>query len=178
MGPNKAPGPNGLPPCLFQHFWHILGDKVFETMQSIFQNEKLLPGFNETIICLLPKGVALESLNQFRPISLCNMLLKVVSKILENRLKPLMCQFTSYHQSSFVLGRSTTVNIVVAQEALHTLSRQKGRKGDFILKVDLEKSYDCIDWKFLQEVLTFLSFRPELRDLIFDCISLAKLAVC
>lgn len=82
MGADKAPGPDGCPPCLFQRYWHILGPRVTEAIQGMFQAGELLLGLNEAIICLLPKGEAPESLNQFRPISLCNVLLKVISKSL------------------------------------------------------------------------------------------------
>lgn len=177
MGPHKAPGPDGFPPCLFQKYWHILGDLITLAIQDMFRMGKLTPGLNEAIICLLPKQEALDSLAQFRPISLCNVLLKLVSKILANCLKPLMSKLTGASQASFIPGRSTTDNIVVAQEVLHSLRRRKGRKGGFILKVDLEKAYDRVDWGFLSEVLKFTGFKPELIHLITDCFSSTKLAV-
>lgn len=106
---------------------------------------RILSGLNEALICLIPKGDAPYSLNQFRTISLCNVLLKVVSKIPANRLKLLMSKLTNHFQSSFILGRSTTNNIVLAQEVLHSLRWRKGQRGSFILNVDLKKSYDQID---------------------------------
>lgn len=106
---------------------------------------RILSGLNEALIYLIPKGDAPYSLNQFRPISLWNVLLKVVSKIQANRLKLLMSKLTNHFQSSFILGRSTTNNIVLAQEVLHSLRWRKGRRGSFILKVDLKKPYDQID---------------------------------
>lgn len=106
---------------------------------------RILSGLNEALICLIPKGDTPYSLNQFRPISLCNVLLKVVSKIPANRLKLLMSKLTNHFQSSFILGRSTTNNIVLAQEVLHSLRWRKGQRGSFILKVDLKKPYDQID---------------------------------
>lgn len=69
-------------------------------------------------------------------------------------------------------------NVVVAQEALHSLKKKKGSKDGFILKVDLEKAYDRIDWTFLKQVLKFTSFKEGFIDLIMDCISSKKLSVC
>lgn len=149
----KAPGPDGFTPHLFQRYWHIRGDMVVEATQRMFDYGSLLPGLNEFLICLIPKGETPELLNQFRPISLCNVLAKLVSKILANHLKSLMCKLTGKFQSSFILGRSTTDNIVIAQELVHSLRRRKGSKGGFVMKVDLEKAYNRVNWTFLREVL-------------------------
>lgn len=70
-------------------------------------------------------------------------------------------------------------NIVVIQELLHSLRRKKGRRGSFILKLDIKKkAYDRIDLNFLREVLQFIGFKVELQELIMDCIITAELAVC
>lgn len=127
-------------------------------MQGIFLCGKLISGINEALICLIPKRDQPETLNQFRPISLCNVLCKVVSKVLANRLKPLMSMLARKFQVSFIPALSTVDNIVIAQELLHSLKNRKGRKGSFILKVDLEKAYDRIDWDFLRQVLNFTGF--------------------
>lgn len=117
-------------------------------------------------------------LNQFRPILLCNILAKVVTKILANRLKPLMTELMGLHQSSFIPGRSTTDNITVVQEAIHTLRSKKSRTGGggFILKIDLEKVYDRVDWEFLKKVLKFTGFKAESISLIMDCVTSARLS--
>lgn len=114
-------------------------------MQGIFLCGKLISGINEALICLIPKRDQPETLKQFQPISLCNVLCKVVSKVLANRLKPLMSMLARKFQVSFIPALSTVDNIVIAQELLHSLKNRKGRKGSFILKVDLEKAYDRID---------------------------------
>lgn len=75
-------------------------------------------------------------LNQFRPNLLCNILAKVVTKILANRLKPLMTELMGLYQSSFIPGRSTTDNITVVQEAIRSV----------YFEIDLEKVYDRVDW--------------------------------
>lgn len=83
-------------------------------MQGMFLRIPLIPGINEALICLIPKGEQSETLNQFQPISLCNVLCKAVSKVLSNRLKPLMSTLTGMFQASFIPGRSIVDNIVVA----------------------------------------------------------------
>lgn len=146
----------------------------------MFRAGRLILGLNEAIIYLIPKGKAPKSLNQFRPISLCNVVLKLVLKILANRIKPLMSKLSEVFQASFIPGRSPTDNIVVAQEILHSMCRKKGRRGGrggFILKVDLEKVYDRVEWGFLKDVLKCIGWKDELIQLITDCFSSIKLVV-
>lgn len=89
--------------------------------------------------------------SQFRLISLCNVAYKVVTKVIAQRLKRIMPYIVSNNQSSFVLGRSTIDNILVMQEAIHSLNSMHGRKGFVILKLDLEKAYDRLELNFISE---------------------------
>lgn len=121
MGALKALGPDGFPPYLFQKYWHIVGNKVTVAVQQMFLRGALPDHLNESIICLFLTGANPKTLNQFRPISLCNVLLKVVMKILVNCLKAVMPQLPGPFQSSFIAGRYTTDNIDVAQELIHSM---------------------------------------------------------
>lgn len=145
MGRYKAPGPDGLPPSFFQHFWPIVGPSVTDTLGKAFVTGDLPEGLNEATICLLPKCTSPDSLGLFRPISLCNVLVKVISKVSANRLIPVMTKVTGRDQASFIPSRSTVDNIVVAQEVIHSLSKRRGKKAGFMVKVDLEKAYDRVD---------------------------------
>ncbi|KAL8143934.1 hypothetical protein V2J09_016966 [Rumex salicifolius] len=89
---------------------------------------------NETILHLIGKVASPEMVSQFRPISLCNVIYKMITKILSKRLQPLMDKLVSPMQSSFIPGR----------ELVHSMNRKTGRKGWFIMKLDLEKAYDCL----------------------------------
>lgn len=177
MGALKAPGPDGFPPLFFQRFWPLVGSKVVVAVQRMFLTGSVPAHLNESIICLIPKEQCLKHLSQFRPISLCNVLLKVVTKVLANRLKSVMPKLTGPQQSSFIAGRSTLDNITVAQEMIHSLTRRKGNKGGLILKVDLEKAYDRVDWGFLDEVLSITGFNATLIQLIRSCTTSASLSV-
>lgn len=100
MGAFKALGPDGYSLVFFQRYWHILGDKVVEAIQGMFEKGKLCQGINHSIICLILKCE--------------DVLVKVVSKVLANRLRPLMVKLTGPFQASFILGRSTVDNVIVA----------------------------------------------------------------
>lgn len=162
MGELKAPGPDGFSPGFFQRYWHILGGTVIDAVQGMFVTGRLLPGINDSLICLIPKGAAPDRLNQCRPIALCNVLVKIVSKFLANRLRPLMAKLTGPFQASFIPGRSTVDNVIVAQEVVHSLQRRKGCKGGFVLKVDLEKAYDRVQWSFCGKSWGSLVSSPSL----------------
>lgn len=97
-----------------------------------------------------------ESLNQLRPIALCTVVVKVITKVLANIIKPLMDKLISPQQCSFILGRQASDNVILAQEALHSMRRKKGKMGYFAGKLDLEKAYDCISWGFLEQVLVYV----------------------
>lgn len=178
MGSHKAPGPDGFSVLFFQKYWPVVKPQVLSLLGGVFSTGQFPIGLNASIICLIPKCDAPEDLHQFRPISLCNVLVKVVTKVLSNRLQPLMATLTGPCQTSFIPGRSTVDNIIVVQEAVHTLSKRKGSKGGFILKVDLEKAYDRVEWTFLDRVLPVTGFSSTFYALIRHCISSTSLAVC
>lgn len=178
MGPNKAPGPDGLPVFFFQKFWTLIGPTVTDFMLQIFETGVLPPTINDSLVCLIPKVEAPEHLSQFRPISLCNVIVKAISKVLANRLKPVMEKLMGSGQTSFIPGRSATDNIIAAQEFLHTVRHRKGNRAGFVLKVDLEKAYERVSWSFLEEVLRVSGFGVTFRNLIMATITTTSLAVC
>lgn len=99
---HKAPGTDGFPPNCFQRYWNILGSSVVQFVQSTFRTRIFPQKLNETLICLIPKVESPEKIGQFRPISLCNVLINIITKILANRLKLIMKLLVGPNQSSFI----------------------------------------------------------------------------
>ncbi|KAK9986185.1 hypothetical protein SO802_031136 [Lithocarpus litseifolius] len=119
MAPLKAPGPNGMPPFFFQSFWHLIGDDVSKAVLDCLNSCHIPAEFNYTYVTLIPKVKNPEKISEFRPISLCNVIYKLISKVLANRLKPLLPSIVSENQSAFQAGRVITDNILMAFETLH-----------------------------------------------------------
>jgi hypothetical protein len=95
MGPLKAPGPDGFPARFFQRQWEILKEDIIHVVKKFFSDGIMPPGINDTTIVLIPKGDNPEELKDFRPISLCNVIYKVISKCLVNRLSLLLGEIIS-----------------------------------------------------------------------------------
>lgn len=151
---------------------------MFEFFQEAVHLGAVPHETNRTFIYLIPKVSSPEELTQLRPISLCNVLVKVISKVLANHLQSVLPRLVSGFQSCFVSGRLTTDNIIRAQEIIHTLRKRKSRKVGMIVKLDLEKAYDRVSWDFLRKVLREIGFKPHLMELIMNIITTSSMQIC
>lgn len=116
MGPLKAPGPDGLNGLFFQKNWESVGEDVFKAIVEFFSKGKLPENINETSVTLIPKIPLPESINHLRPISCCNFIYKIISKLMVLRMKGFMDLLVSPNQSAFVGGRLIQDNLIVAHE--------------------------------------------------------------
>lgn len=173
----KAPGPDGIQSIFYHKCWNIVGPKVCHFIKECFLSNSVPAGINETLIALIPKTDNPDNIKLFRPISLCNVIYKAITKILVTRIRPFLTKIISPFQSSFIPGRSTNDNILVTQEILHTLRTRKGHKGGFIFKIDLEKAYDKISWSFLKDTLLYFNFDPNWINLIMSCVTTSTTAI-
>ena len=138
---------------------------------KFFETGVLAEGMNDAMLVLIPKVLKPEKIIQFRPISLCNVLFKIITKMMVLRLKHLMPKLIGPAQASFIPGRLSQDNIVIVQEAVHSMRRKKGRRGWMLLKLDLEKAYDRIRWDFLEDTLNAAHLPQIWIKWIMECVT-------
>ena len=119
-----------------------------------FLNFASLPAnLNHTFITLIPKVKNPEFVSEFWPISLCNVLYKIFSKVLANRLKSIIPKIITKHQSAFTKSRLILDNILVAFESLHSMQKHTGKNDFMAIKLDISKAYDRVEWPYLVAVM-------------------------
>ena len=129
MGPTKALRPNGMNALFFQKFWHVVDESVINVVLDYFNSGVMDPTINHTHIVLIPKIKSPKKMSDFHPISLCNVIYKIISKVLANKLKQILPSIITPTQSAFVLGRLITDNVLVAYETSHTMHSKKKKKA-------------------------------------------------
>ncbi|MCI32183.1 RNA-directed DNA polymerase (Reverse transcriptase), partial [Trifolium medium] len=102
MKPFKAPGSDGFQCIFFKQYWHIVGDDVFKLVKDAFTSGHFDPTISNTLIALIPKVDSPTTFRELRPISLCNIVYKLITKVLVNRLRPLLDSLIGPYQSSFL----------------------------------------------------------------------------
>ncbi|KAL4284514.1 hypothetical protein GQ457_16G028790 [Hibiscus cannabinus] len=132
----------------------VLGEILDTKIALNLEGEYLFDEINVTDIVLVPKVDDSCSMTQFRPISLCNVLYKIISKMLANRLQSVLHSCIDEAQSAFLKGRLISNNVITAYEVLHSLKNKRvGRKGYFAMKLDMSKAYDHVEWSFLEAMM-------------------------
>ena len=130
----------------FQKYWNIVSDDVIEAVLSVLASGHVLHKMNYTHIVLIPKINEPKIVADFRPISLANVVSRIVSKVLANQIKQILPNVISESQSAFVPNRLITDNTTVAFKILHRMrNKRRGKKGQMAIKLDISKAYDCVE---------------------------------
>ncbi|GJZ31367.1 hypothetical protein Tco_0576414 [Tanacetum coccineum] len=176
MGDDKSPGPDGYTAAFFKEAWEIVGTEVTQAIREFFINGNLLKEINHTIIALIPKVKSPTRVNDYRPISCCNVLFKCISKIIANRIKQSLKILVSPNQSAFIPGRCISDNILLTQELMHNYHLDRGTPR-CAFKVDIQKAYDTVDWVFLRKVLNGFGFHERMISWIMECVTTTSYSI-
>ncbi|KAK0575315.1 hypothetical protein LWI29_037124 [Acer saccharum] len=171
IGAFKELGPDGFPAVFFQNYWSSCKKDLIKLATDCFQKGNIPSDINQTIISLIPKVPNPTSMTQLKPINLYNTIYKIVSKILVQKIRPLLPNIVSPNQMAFIQGRQIQDNIIVAQEVLHKFRKVKGKLGFMAWKIDLAKAYDKLQWGFIKHVLEEVGISGKLNTLIMSCIT-------
>ncbi|XP_061359451.1 uncharacterized protein LOC133303550 [Gastrolobium bilobum] len=123
MKDSKAPGEDGYTAAFYKKNWEFIGEQIWRDIKYYAENPSSIEEVNGTLITLIPKVPKPMYVSQFRPISLCNVIYKGMSKIIVDMLKLTMENLVSPYQDSFVPNRQLQNNIIVAKEPVHSMGR-------------------------------------------------------
>ncbi|KAF3786522.1 Transposon TX1 uncharacterized protein [Nymphaea thermarum] len=175
MDGNSAPGPDGFPASFYQQHWSVIGHDLLQVINSFLSTGRLVKKVDRNYIALIPKKEGLCRVDDLRPIALCNVLCKIISKFLSYRMKRCLQKVISKDQDAFLPGRSITENIIFTHECIHSLEGL--RQSNICFKIDFSKAYDRVSWVFLKNALLDLGFSMAWVDRVMMCVSSPSLVV-
>eukprot|EP00253_Pinus_taeda_P011233 PITA_11233 len=165
----KAPGPDGFTSNFFHEFRDLISSEVWDLVEESRSMHWVLPSLNSTFIALVPKGEEANTPNKFQPIVLYNVIYKRISKVVANRLKPLLPLLILPEQTGYVEGRQIMDGIILSNEVIHSLKILK--KPGMIMKLDPSKAFDKLSWEYIQQMLLAFGFSATWTRWIMNLIS-------
>lgn len=143
IGNDKSPGPDGFSALFLKKAWAIVGEFVLAAVKEVFRNGQLLKQINHAVIALIPKSTNASTVDDFRPIACCNVVYKLIAKVLSARIGPCLSSIIDKAQAAFVPGRNMKDNILLMQQLIRGYNRKR-TSPRCIIKIDLRKASDSI----------------------------------
>ncbi|XP_062103589.1 uncharacterized protein LOC133814674 [Humulus lupulus] len=166
----KSPGPDGYGSGFFKSLWKDIGDEITEAIMLFFESGVIPTTLNGTILSLIPKVVSPSKATDYHPIACCNTLYKCISKMICFRLAKVLPMIIHQDQGAFIQNRQLAHNILILQDILHGYSR-KNISPRCVIKIDLSKAYDSVDWKFMEDILNVFCFPRKFVQWIMNCLT-------
>ncbi|GLU24015.1 hypothetical protein SLE2022_399860 [Rubroshorea leprosula] len=141
---NKSPGPDGFTSRFYRATYSIIKNDVMAAVLDFFDSGKILKQINATNITIVSKVSCPNVVSDYRPIACCNVIYKVISKLLIQRINEVLSMLVSSNQTAFVKGRSITTNLLICQDLVRNYHRSRG-PARCLMKIDLQKAYDLVD---------------------------------
>lgn len=124
--PNEnGPSPNGYLVEFFQEFWDIINHDLLEVVKDSYSSKKMLKVLNSTFLTLISKREGANQLEFFRHIALCNVVYKLITKLIDERLKKWLPIIILEEQGDFITGRCILDGVVIAIEVVHSMASSR-----------------------------------------------------
>lgn len=172
----KSPSTDSFTLSFFKAAWEVVGKEVIKAVRYFFKFGKLMTGVNATFISLIPKKLDAINFGDYRPISLCNLLYKFITKIMANRLSKVIKSLVRINQTAFIQGRSIVENVLMCHEVVRGFERKNHSKV-VILKIDIRKTYDSVSWDFVKETMVKMNFSIKFVEWMMKCITKPRFSV-
>ncbi|KAK3204765.1 hypothetical protein Dsin_018811 [Dipteronia sinensis] len=166
----KASGKDGFPALFYKSYWDTVGSRVTAACLRCFNDGASMERLNETLITVIPKVSRTERLSDFRLVSLCNVLYKIIAKTLANRFRLVLGEVISKTQSAFIPGRFISDNKIIGVECLHNLKRRKRKEGSIAIKLDMLNAYVRVEWVFIEKRMLRLGISDSWVNRIMSCV--------
>lgn len=176
MKGDGAPGPDCFSGCFYQTYWDIVGEDVYNLVMQFFNRGWILPNLNASNLVLIPKFLGANKVEDYRPIALANFQFKIITKVLADRLAMIASRIVSPQQRGFLKDRHILDYICLASEATNLLDH-KIFGGNMILKLDIKKAFDTMDWNFLLTTLKAFGFSQQFITWIDMILKYARLSI-
>lgn len=148
-----------------------MGLEVFNCCKHWLETNSFPQELNSTNVVLIPKKENAVRMRDLRPIALCNVLYKILAKVLANRIRNVLPDIISENQSAFVHSRNITDNVLVAFELIHHIRlKNRGKEEEIALKLDISKAYDRVSWSFLRHRMEAMNFSEQWISWMLLCI--------
>eukprot|EP00253_Pinus_taeda_P017898 PITA_17898 len=175
MPNDKALGPDGFTINFYKACWKIVKNDIWEIVEDSRRSKTILKSLNSTFIALVPKVEEANTPEKFRPMALCNVIYKIISKVIANRLKMILPGIISQEQSGYVEGRQILDNILLAQEMIHSLHSRK--VAGMLMQLDLSKAYDKVSWTYLEAILNAFGFSQSWIKWVLELIKSTRYSI-
>jgi len=171
----KSLGLDGWTVDFFTPFFDVVGDDLLDLVEDSRNRGKIQKSLNSTFLALIPKENSPRTFGDYRPIALCTLCYKTISKVIANRIKPILSRAFSAEQLGFLKGRQILDVVGTTHECIHSIKTKKQKA--MLLNLDLKNDYDCVSWDFLHLILVQMGFSVSSISWIMSCVTSASFMV-